>query len=190
MKKKEEEIVSFNEKENWGGLVNPRGHDAAYGARFADNRKREFGIFGNRATLIGKKGVAEKLEKFILSKKVQRDIKANTSFSYYGGDNPPYNDRNCWATKYSLGKDIDVLLDVTCSGEYVYVRAYADRAKPCVIGVEQVADTFGEKAWIVTMEGRSGEFPIIHSETKSGAMNLLMDFIANELEGRDDLWPI
>lgn len=187
---KKEEIVSFNEKENWGGLVDPRDHDAAYGARFADNRKRDFGIFGNRATLIGKKGVAEKLEKLILSKKVIKDIKKNTSFSYYGGDKQPYDDKNNWSTRYSLGKDIDVLLDVTCSGEYVYVRAYADRAKSCVLGVEQVADTFGEKAWIVTMEGRSGEFPIIHSETKSEAMNLLMDFIANELEGRDDLWPI
>ena len=40
------------------------------------------------------------------------------------------------------------------------------------------------------MDGRSGEFPIIHSKTKTGAMNVLMDFIANELEGRDDLWPI
>jgi hypothetical protein len=182
---KKEEIVSFNEKENWGGLVNPRDHDAAYGARFADNRKREFGIFGNRATLVGKKSIAEKLEKFILSKKVIKDIRNNTSFSYYGD-----KDRNCWSTKYSIGNDIDVLLDVTCSGEYVYVKAYADRAPSCVLDVELVSDKFGEKAFIVKMEGRSGEFPIIHADTKTAAMNTLIDFIANELEGRDDLWPI
>ncbi len=190
MKKNEEERVSYNEHENWGGLVNPRDHDAAYGARFADNRRREFGIFGNRATLIGKKGVAEKLEKLILSKKVIKDIKKNTSFSYYGGDKPPYDDKNNWSTRYSIGNDIDVVLDVLCSGEYVYVKAYADRAPSCVLDVELVSDKFGEKAFIVKMEGRNGEFPVIHADTKTAAMNTLIDFIANELEGRGDLWPI
>ena len=126
---KKEERISYNEQENWGGLVNPRDHDAAYGARFADNRKREFGIFGDRATLIGENGIAEKLEKLILSKKVQRDIKMNTRFSYYGND----EDRNSWSSTYKIGKDIDVELDVLCSGEYVYVRAYADRAPSCVL---------------------------------------------------------
>ena len=187
---KKEEIVSFNEKENWGELVNPRDHDAAYGARFADNRRREFGIFGNRVTLIGKKGVAEKLEKLILSKKVINDIKKNTSFSYYGGDKPPYDDKNSWSTRYSICNEIDVVLDVLCSGEYVYVKAYADRSPSCVLDVEPVSDEFGERAFIVKIEGRSGEFPIIHADTKTAAMKILIDFIANELEGRDDLWPI
>lgn len=182
---KKEEIVSFNENENWGGLVNPRDHDAAYGARFADNRKREFGIFGNRATLIGEKRLAYKLEKFILSKKVIKDIRKNTSFSYYGGDKPPYDDANNWSTRYSIGRDVDVTLDVTCRGEYVYVRAYADRAKTCTIGVEPVAD-----AWVATMSGRDGKFPVIHANTRAEAMNMLVEFIANELESREDLWPI
>jgi len=188
--KKEQKRVSINEKENWGGLVSPETHVAAFGARFADNRRREFGIFGNRMTLLGEESVAHKLERLITSSKVIRAIKRNTSFSFYDGDKPPYNDRNCWATKYTIGKDIDVTLDVTCAGEYVYVKAYADRAPSCSIGVEPVTDKFGETAWIATMEGRSGEFPIIHAHTKTEAMNCLMDFIANELEGRDDLWLI
>lgn len=181
MKKK----VSINEKDNWGGLVDPDKHTAAFGARFADNQSRDFGIFGNRMTLIGEEQIAHRLERLIMSNKVLRDIKRNTSFSYHGG-----SDRNCWATTYSLGKNVDVTLSVECSGEYVYVSAYADRAPSCSLDVVQVEDKFGDIAWLATMEGRSGEFPVIHAATKRGAMNLLMDFVANELEGRDDLWPI
>ena len=185
MSKKEPRRISINEEYNWGWLTEPTSHTAAFGARFADNRSRDFGIFCDRITLIGEEPVAKKLEKLVLGKKVLNAIKRNTSFSYYGD-----KDRNCWGTKYSIGNDIDVVLDVLCSGEYVYVKAYADRAPSCVLDVEPVYDKFGEKAFIVKMEGRSGEFPVIHADTKTEAMNMLMDFIANELEGRDDLWPI
>lgn len=59
--KKEAEKVDINRRENWGCLKNPDDHVAAFGARFADNRYREFGIFGNRMTLIGEDTVAYRL---------------------------------------------------------------------------------------------------------------------------------
>lgn len=184
--KKEPRKIAINAKENWGGLIEPDTHTAAFGARIADNRRREleFGLFSDRMTLVGEEKVARKLEKLVLGRKVLKDIKRNTSFAFSG------DDRNCWGTTYSLGKDIDVALSVECSGEYVYVKAYADRAPSCALDVVPIEDKFGEVAWLATMEGRSGEFPVIHAATKTGAMNILMDFVANELEARDDLWTI
>lgn len=130
--KKEPVKVDINRLENWGRLENPDDHAAAFGARFADSRSREFGVFGNRMTLIGEEKVAHRLERLILSKKVIKDIKKNTRFSYYGGDKPPYDDANSWSTTYEMGKSFEVSLDVRCAGEYVYVRAYAD----CVNGAK------------------------------------------------------
>jgi hypothetical protein len=127
--KKEPVKVDINRLENWGRLENPDDHVAAFGARFADSRCREFGIFGNRMTLIGKEDVAHRLERLILSKKVINDIKKHTRFSYYGGYKPPYDDANSWSTTYKMGKRFDVSLEVRCAGEYVYVRAYADRER-------------------------------------------------------------
>lgn len=121
--------IEINRQGNWGHLENPDDHVAAFGARFADNRCRDFGIFGNRMTLIGEEAVAHRLERLILSKKVIKDIKKNTGFSYYGGDKPPYDDANSWSTTYKMGKSFEVSLDVRCAGEYVYVRAYADRER-------------------------------------------------------------
>lgn len=181
---KEPKKIAINANENWGGLIDPDTHTAAFGARFADNRRREFGLFGDRMTLVGEEKVARKLEKLVLGRKVMKDIRRNTSFSFSG------RDWNCWGTTYSLGKDVDVTLSVECSGEYVYVKAYADRAPSCSLDVVPIEDKFGEVAWLATMEGRSGEFPVIHAATKASAMNILMDFVANELEGRDDLWPL
>lgn len=129
MKKKEPEKVDINRRENWGCLENPDDHVAAFGARFADNRCRDFGIFGNRMTLIGEEAVAHRLERLILSNKVIKDIKKNTRFSYYGGDKPPYDDANSWSTTYKMGKSFEVSLYVRCAGEYVYVGAYADRER-------------------------------------------------------------
>ena len=123
---KEIEKVDINRSENWGCLENPDNHVAAFGARFADSRSREFGIFGDRMTLIGEEKVAHRLERLILSNKVIKDIKKNTRFSYYGGDKPPYDDANSWSATYKMGKSFEVSLDVRCAGEYVYVRAYAD----------------------------------------------------------------
>ena len=118
--------IEINREYNWGCLENPDDHVAAFGARFADNRRREFGIFGNRMTLIGKEDVAHRLERLILSEKVINEIKRNTRFSYYGGDKPPYDDANNWSTTYKMGKRFKVSLNVRCAGEYVYVGAYAD----------------------------------------------------------------
>lgn len=182
--KKNPKIVSINEQENWGGLVHPGIHTAAFGVRFADNRSREFGIFGNRMTLIGEERVAQRLEKLVLSNKMIREIKNNTSFSYYGD-----KDMNFWSTSRKIGEDIFVSIDVTCSGEYVYVRSYADRIESERIGVVPVTDNLGDVAWMVTIGGRCRNFPIIHTETKADATNILMDYIANELDGRDDIWP-
>ena len=124
--KKEPVKVDINRLENWGRLENPDDHAAAFGARFADRRSREFWIFGNRMTLIGEEKVAHRLEGLILSEKVIKDIKKNTRFSYYGGDRPPYDDANSWSTTYKMGENFEVSLDVRCECEYVYVRAYAD----------------------------------------------------------------
>ena len=176
-------MIAINENENWGGLEDTDKHDASFGARFADNRSRDFGIFGNRMTLVGDERIAHKLERLILSNKVIRDIKKNTSFSYYGD-----KDRNRWGWRYSIGKDIDVTLDVTCNGEYVYVKAYADRVLPLTIDVIK-KDTPLDDAWIPVVNG-SDVGAEIHAATKTDAMRILGEFISNELEARRDLWPV
>ena len=180
--------IAINEEMNWGGLEDTDRHDASFGARFADNRSRDFGIFGNRMTLIGDERIAHKLERLILGNKVIRDIKKNTSFSYYGGDKPPYDDANNWSTRYSIGKDIDVTLEVTCRGEYVYVRAYADIARPLTIDVEN-KDGLIDDAWIPVVNGREVETEI-HAVSKTEALRIVEEFISNELEARRDLWPV
>ena len=32
------------------------------------------------------------------------------------------------------------------------------------------------------------DWPKIHADSKDSAMSLLLDYIGNELEGKDDLW--
>lgn len=175
------EKISINEKENWGGLYHPEIHDAAIGARFADNRKRDFGIFGDRMTFIGEKSVVEKLRKWLFKPATIKKIKANTSFSFYGT-----TDRNCWATMVKLG-NLAVTLDVMCSGEYCYVKAYADVMTDGPVNLVPSVDENEEKCWNVLVKDRPGDFPSVYSETREEAMGKLLDYLANELSGKDNI---
>ena len=176
------EKISINEKENWGGLYHPEFHDAAIGVRIADNRRRDFGIFNDRITIVGDKKVAEILREWLFKSTTLKKIKRNTSFSFYGGD----RDTNCWATMEKV-KYLAVTLDVKCSGEYCYVSAYADVIRESPINIIPRVGDDGEKVWKILISGRPGDFPLIHADDKDSAMNMLLDYIANELNGKDDI---
>ena len=79
---KSTERISFNENENWGGLENASLHTAAVGARIADNRRREFGVFQDRITVVGEKKVAMMLQKWALGRRTLHAIKKHTRFSF------------------------------------------------------------------------------------------------------------
>lgn len=178
------EKISINENENWGGLYHPEFHDAAIGARFADNRKRDFGIFNDRITIVGDKKVAEVLREWLFKSTTLKKIKRNTSFSFYGGD----GHISCWATMEKV-KYLAVTLDVQCSGEYCYVCAYADVIRESPINLIPRVGDDGEMVWKILISGRPGDFPLIHADDKDSAMNTLLDWIANELKGKDDMYP-
>lgn len=181
---KQVENIRYNAEENWGGLHMPEIHDAAIGARFADNRKRDFGIFNDRITVVGDKKVAEVLRSWLFKKSTLKRIKRNTSFSFYGGN----RDTNCWATMERV-KYLAVTLDVKCSGEYCYVRAYADVITETPISLIPRVDDHGNKVWKILIRDRPGDFPLIHADDKDYAMYMLLNWIANELEGKDDMYP-
>ena len=180
---KQVEKIWYNVEENWGGLDRPEFHDAAIGARFADNRNRDFGIFNDRITIVGDKKVAEILRGWLFKSTTLKKIKRNTSFSFYGGD----RDTNYWATMEKV-KYLSVILDVRCSGEYCYVRAYADVIRESPINVIPRVGEDGERVWKILISGRPGDFPSIHADDKDSAMNTLLDWIANELKGKDDMY--
>ncbi len=171
---KNKETFAINVKENWGGLVNPDEHTAAVGVRMVDNRMRELQMFLDRRTVIGDHDVVIALQKWLLSKKTMRAIKSNTRFSR------GLDDRNEWTTTAVIGKncDIDVTLEVTCSGEYCYVRAYADKIPSGALWVEPLRDGSG----FVASVGDRDACCMIHAKSRKEAMGLLMDYVANELE--------
>ena len=172
---------SINVKENWGGLIRPEDHTAAVGMRLCDNIRREFRGFGDRRTVIGDYNVGFRLQTWLIRKKIWDEIKRNTSFAR------SIDDKNSWSKRYMIGKDIEVLLQVTCSGEYCYVKAYADKLPSGRVYVVPAEDEHGVSCWETMIEGRAGSFPKIYSESRSEAMNLLLDYIANELDGRGDI---
>ena len=192
---KKEEFVSINEKEAWGGLKNASVHTAAVGARIADNRSRDFGIFGDRITIVGEKKTAEMLRKWVFGTRIQRAIKKNTHFSYYGIG----KDANSWSASAHL-KGVMLSLNVLCCGEYVQMQAYADRiAGP--IDVVPLVDENNVLCWEIVMQRKVagdgvinenvfGNWPRIYAETKDSAMEMLLDYISNELDGRADIWPV
>lgn len=180
---KEKEKISWNVDMNWGGLVYPVLHDAAIGVRIADNRRRDFGIFQDRMTICGDKKVANKLHKWLFSNKTLKMIKKNTSFSR------SVDDRNCWATREDIG-NLRIILDVECRGEYAYVKAYADLSTG--IGGLSIFPARGKDdgpCWQIEIKGGDMNFPVIHASSKEFAESMLLDYIANELSGKDDLWP-
>lgn len=113
------ETMKINIEYNWGGLVNPEQHVAAVGARLADNRSRDFGVFGNRITVVGRDNVAKKLYRWLFSKKTLKAI-AKASRFVWGGDAVEQD------LELSLNKDYTVHIHLRCVGEYCYVAAYAD----------------------------------------------------------------
>lgn len=180
---KEKEIIRYNLDVKWGGLVNPEMHDAAVGIRIADNRKRDFGIFNDRMTVFGEKKTANKLHKWLFSNKTLKRIKANTSFRF--GLDP-----SCWATRENVG-DLRVTLDVKCKGEYAYVSAYADVIQGIGddICLFPSFDKHGQPCWQIEIRGEWADYPMIHAVSKEYAQSVLVDYIANELRGKDDMVP-
>lgn len=115
------EILKINMAENWGGLVNPEQHAAAVGARLADNRSRDFGVFGDRITVVGREDVAKKLHRWLFSKKTLKAI-AKASCFVWSGDAVERD------LDLPLNKDYKAHIYIRCAGEYCYVAAYADDA--------------------------------------------------------------
>ena len=180
---KSKEFLSINEKENWGNLVDPRGHAAAIGLRLADNRRRNFQMFSDRCTVVGDRDVAVKAQKWLYSRKTMNAIKRNTSFAF-GVD-----DRNCWATTDVIGrnKDIHVTIDVTCSGEYCYVRVYADRLPSLELNVESAFDKERNHCWAVVFPSMGIRGPLIYAKTRIDAMKAFQEYLANELVAADSI---
>ena len=116
---KEIEKVDINRREDWGHLENPDDHLAAFGVRLADNRSRDFGVYGDRMTLIGDKKIGTRLNKFVVSRKVLNLVKKNTHFTWAGAD-------GAFETDLMMGKRIKVHLKAVCAGEYCRIAAYAD----------------------------------------------------------------
>lgn len=177
------ERLSVNEKENWGGLVDAALHTAAIGARIADSRHRDFMFFPDRMTVVGDGRTARMLEKWALGKKMIKAIKKNTRFSYYGR----CKDENWWSTSTTL-KGVHLVLSVRCCGEYVHLAAYADK----LTGMLDVIHTVDEEnlpCWDVLVGGEGGDFPRIYAGSREDAMEILVDYVRNELAGRrDEKW--
>lgn len=119
---KKNERISINEKERWGGLVDPEKHVAAVGARIIDNRRRAFEFCGDRMTEVGDEKVVALLRKWAYGKLMMNRIRKNTRFDY------DLSGVNTWEMTDVIGrkKDIVAYLKVRCAGEYVYLQAYAD----------------------------------------------------------------
>ena len=113
--------IEINRQENWGCLESPDAHLAAVGARLADNRSRDFGVYGNRMTVIGKRKVATLLNEWLVSRKTLNDVKRNTHF-VYGADGCVFE------MDALIGRrgDIKVHMKAICRGEYCHLAAYAD----------------------------------------------------------------
>lgn len=123
--------ISINEKECWGRLVDPDKHLAAVGARIIDNRRRAFEFCGDRMTEVGDERAVKILRKWAYGNPMLNMIRKNTRFSF----GYP-RDENSWGIECMIGrkKDIHAVLKVICSGEYVYLQAYADYHKESADG--------------------------------------------------------
>lgn len=180
--------VNVNGREAWGQLRYDREFDACIGARFADNSQRDFGIFGDRITMVGDDYVVRTLKQWLFSKKTLTAIKRNTSFRPGMYDTP-----SCWASVFDIGRDksIHVVLEVRCNGEYCYVAAYATKIPSGRIRVAPTFDDAGSPCWVAVIEDRP-EFqsPYIYTDTRLKATNRLLDWIANNLEVSGALFDV
>lgn len=180
---KEKKIIRYNLDRKWGGLVNPEDHDAAVGIRIADNRHRDFGIFDDRMTVFGEEKAADKLHRWLFSKKTMKRIKANTSYRYG-------LDASHWATREVVG-NLRVILCVECKGEYAYVSAYADVISGLgdVLGLYPSFGKGGEQLWQIEIRGSSSGYPAIHANSRERALGIFVDYLENELCGKEDMYP-
>ena len=178
------EKVSFNAAEAWG-LLDDRDYDkydAVVGVRFCDNRSRNLATFANRQTVVGDKALTRKISKWLFSKRTMQAIKANTSFCLG-------LDGNTWVTRTAMGNDndIQVLLRATCRGEYCYVGVYAKRVRNGRIFVLPDISEGGSPGWRVGIEGQYGDFPMVYADSANEAIEKVMSYIANELDGKECL---
>lgn len=178
------EKVSFNAAEAWG-LLGDRDYDkydAVVGVRFCDNASRNLATFANRQTVVGDKALTKKLSKWLFSKRTMQIIKANTSFCW-GGDG------NTWVTRTAFGKhnEIQVLLRATCRGEYCHVGVYAKRVRNGRIFVLPDISYRRTPGWRVEIEGQYGDFPLVYADSADEAIEKVMSYIANELNGKESL---
>lgn len=178
--------VSFNEKEAWGMLLYDSDFDACIGARFADNCRREFGIFGDRITMVGEDRVVSALKKWLFGKKTINAIKRNTSFAR------GIDDMNCWATSEAIacrGYEIQITLSVKCQGEYAYVSAYAIKIPIVKVSLDIVhqKNENGCYGFQIRIPGKNGDFPVIWAKNKLEAVNVFLDYISNGLDGKEDM---
>lgn len=174
--------ISVNEAEAWGRLKDPRSHSAAFGARLVDNKRREFAAFGDRMTEVGDDRIVGKVKKWLFGKKMQKKIKENTHF-VYGAD------ACTWTDRFDIGGHIEVRVVVVCAGEYCNVAAYADLVPPVEIGLMPLEEVDGEgPRWAIDLNGYViPSFPRIFAKTKGRAMEMLVNYIDNELRDRDDI---
>lgn len=177
MKKDE---VSMNEKEAWGGLKSPRDHKAAVGIRMADNCQREFGVFPDRITSVGDGKTERAVRRWILSRGTMKRIRENTKFS-------PGIEPSTWSMADEIRKGLFVRLEVRCAGEYCNVAAYADDLPEKRLDLVDYTDFIGDRCWRVVVEGRNGAFPKVYAKDKLQAWNVFLDYIANELDGKDHI---
>lgn len=172
--------VSINEHEKWGLLKDPDSHTAAFGVRLIDNRRRQFGYFSDRATEIGDPAVLSKVKKWLCSNKIQKKIKDNTHFVWDA-------DACEWRDVFNIGGNIEVELVVRCAGEYCHVAAYADSVPPLRIDLTPMGSGDDTK-WVMEIDGFVyPECPKISAKTKNKARSMLVDYLLNELSGKDDI---
>lgn len=174
--------VSVNEAEAWGRLKDPRSHSAAFGARLVDNKRREFAAFGDRMTEVGDDRIVGKVKKWLFGKKMQKKIKENTHF-VYGAD------ACTWTDRFDIGGNVEVRVVVVCAGEYCNVAAYADLVPPVKIGLMPLEEVDGGgPRWAIELNGYVvPSYPRIFAKTKGRAMEMLVDYLDNELRDKDDI---
>lgn len=176
---KKDKRVEYNPDKCWGGLKNPLSHTAAFGARTIDNASRKFEFLPDRITATGEKKVLDKLKKWVSSRKVLNLIAKNTK--YVQGLDAMY-----YSIVKKMRRDVLAIIHVKCAGGYCYISAYADRTETVGISVEKAVSSPGEpQIWKIRIPGYAGDYPYIRAESGKEAMDALLGFLHNELDGAD-----
>lgn len=178
---KKDKLVKYNPDECWGGLKNPLSHTAAFGARTIDNTSRKFEFLPDRITATGEKRVLDKLKKWVSSGKTLKMIAKNTRYV-------PGLDATYYSIVKKICREVWAILHVKCAGGYCYISAYADRTETVGISVERVVSSPGDpQMWKIIIPGHAGDYPYIQAESGKEAMDALLGFLHNELDGADNM---